>query len=145
MSEASRVSRRDFLAATLLAPALAQLKAPAGARLVGTVPFGVPGARTTPLNRLLGSGLDARLFSDLSPLADNALTTPTERFFVRTAAAPSLPAAAGWSVALGGQVADAMRLDLPSLRSMSQATGRVLIECAGNSDPMNYGLMSVAD
>jgi DMSO/TMAO reductase YedYZ molybdopterin-dependent catalytic subunit len=145
MGEAARVSRRDFLAASLLAPALAQLQAPAGARLVGTVPFGVPGARTTPLNRLLGSGLDARLFSDLSPLTDGASTTPADRFFVRTAAAPALPAADGWSVTLGGQVADVVTLDIPSLRSMSQAAGRVLIECAGNSDPMNYGLMSVAD
>lgn len=145
MSEASRVGRRDFLAATLLAPAFARLQAPAGARLVGTVPFGVPGARTTPLSRLLGSGLDARLFSDLSPISNDALTTATERFFVRTAAALALPAADSWSVTLGGQVADTATLDLSSLRAMSQPAGRVLIECAGNSDPMNYGLMSVAD
>ena len=28
---------------------------------------------------------------------------------------------------------------------MSRPSGRVLMECAGNSDPANYGLMSVAD
>jgi DMSO/TMAO reductase YedYZ molybdopterin-dependent catalytic subunit len=145
MGEAARVSRRDFLAASLLAPALAQLQAPAGARLVGTIPFGASGGRATPLNRLLGSGLDARLFTDLSHLTDGALITPTGRFFVRTAAAPALPAADRWSVTLGGQVTDTVTLDLQSLQSMSQRAGRVLIECAGNSDPLNYGLMSVAD
>jgi len=145
MGEAARVSRRDFLAASLLAPALAHLQAPAGARLVGTVPFGVPGARTTPLNRLLGSGLDARLFSDLSPLSPDTLTTPADRFFVRTAAAPSLPQAASWSIGLSGQVAEPGAIHLSALENMSQPAGRVLIECAGNSDPMNYGLMSVAD
>ncbi|HEX7137993.1 MAG TPA: molybdopterin-dependent oxidoreductase [Vicinamibacterales bacterium] len=145
MSEAARVSRRDFLAASLLAPALARLQPPADSRLLGIIPFGDPGARATPLNRLLGSGLDARLFSDLSGLSDHALTTTAERFFVRTAAAPALPAADTWSVALGGQVAEAAAIDLRGLQAMGQPAGRVLIECAGNSDPMNYGLMSVAD
>jgi DMSO/TMAO reductase YedYZ molybdopterin-dependent catalytic subunit len=145
MSEAARVSRRDFLAASLLAPALARLQPPAGARLAGTIPFGDPTSRRTPLNQLLGRGLDARLFSDLSRVSGEALTTPTDRFFIRTAAAPTLPPTEGWSVTIGGQVAANARLDLPGLLEMSRPAGRLLIECAGNSDPANYGLMSVAD
>jgi len=145
MSEAARVSRRDFLVASLLTPALARLQPPANARLLGTVPFGVPGARATPRNQLLGSGLDARLFTDLASLSSDALTTPSESFFVRTAAAASLPAAASWSVVLGGQVAQPASIDLATLQKLVQPAGRVLIECAGNADPTNYGLMSVAD
>ena len=129
----------------LLAPAVLQLQPPSGARLLGTVPFGVPGARTTPRNQLLGSGLDARLFTDLSSVSSDALTTPSETFFVRTAAAASLPAAASWSVVLGGQVAQPASLDLAALEKLVHPAGRVLIECAGNADPTNYGLMSVAD
>jgi len=145
MSEAARVSRRDFLAASLLAPAIARLQPPANARLAGTVPFGVPGARATPRNQLLGNGLDARLFTDLSSLSSDSLTTPSESFFVRTAASASLPAAPSWSVVLGGQVAQPASIDLATLQKLVQPAGRVLIECAGNADPTNYGLMSVAD
>ena len=145
MSESARVSRRDFLAASLLVPALARLQPPANSRLLGTVPFGVPGSRTTPLNQLLGRGLDARLFSDLSHLSNDALATPTERFFVRTAAAASLRSSDSWTVTLGGLVTSSVTIDLSGLQKMSRPSGRVLIECAGNSDPANYGLMSVAD
>jgi DMSO/TMAO reductase YedYZ molybdopterin-dependent catalytic subunit len=145
MSEAGRISRRDFLTASLLAPALARLQPPARATLLGVVPFGAPASRTTPLNQLLGSGLDARLFSDLSPLSADSLTTPVNRFFVRTAAAASLPSADAWSVSMGGRVAQGATFDLAALQKMSRDVGRVLIECAGNSDPANYGLMSVAD
>src|SRR5262245_3463130 len=97
------ISRREFLASAAFLPALAQLPSPAR-RLVGVVPFGVPGAPTTPLDRLLGAGLDARLFSDLSSISSERIVTPTERFFVRTATPSDLPAAAGWKVALGGQI-----------------------------------------
>jgi len=137
-------SRREFLvsaaAAALLPRQILGLKpAPAG-RLVGSVPFGTPGARVAPLQQLLGSGLDARLFSDLSSLARDRLVTPTEHFFIRTAAAPSLPAAPGWTVALGDRV-----LALDELERLSGPAGRYLLECSGNADPANYGLISVAD
>jgi DMSO/TMAO reductase YedYZ molybdopterin-dependent catalytic subunit len=139
------VSRRDFLRATLLTPALAALQPPANARLIGTIPFGVPGARTTPRNQLLGSGLDARLFTDLSSVSNDELTTPSEAFFVRTAAAASLPSATSWSIGLSGLVTEPGSIHLSALQKLAQPAGRVLIECAGNADPTNYGLMSVAD
>ena len=36
-------------------------------------------------------------------------------------------------------------LDLASLEKLATRSGRYLIECAGNADPVNYGLISVAD
>lgn len=139
------LSRRDFLTATLLTPVLARLQPPAAARMLATLPFGDPTARATPLGRLLGAGLDARLFSDLSSIAPDRLVTPVDQFFVRTAAAGSLPSAAAWTVTLGGLVAEPVAIDVPALDKLRQPTGRILVECAGNSDPANYGLMSVAD
>jgi DMSO/TMAO reductase YedYZ molybdopterin-dependent catalytic subunit len=124
-------------------PALARLQPPPGARRLGVVPFGDPSGRATPLNRLLGAGLDARLFADLSSVSPDRLVTPTEHFFVRTAS-PTLPANA-WTLTVGGVVQQPQTIDLPALEELRQNCGRVLIECAGNSDPANYGLMSVAD
>src|SRR5436309_6352183 len=56
------------------------------ARLVGTLELGAAdGAPLPPFGTLLGEGLDARLFTDLSALAPDRLIVPNERFFVRTA------------------------------------------------------------
>ena len=139
-----RLNRRDFIASVAFLPALAQLPRPSG-RLVGTVPFGRPGAPTTPLNQLLGAGLDARLFTDLSAVSAEQIVTPTDRFFVRTATPPTLPDAANWIVEFGGAIEPAPALDIRALSGLGQASGRYLIECAGNADPNNYGLISVAD
>jgi hypothetical protein len=61
------VSRRDFLSAALLLPAFARQTS--DARFIATMPLGNPGgAPPPPFGRLLGAGLDARLFTDLSQL-----------------------------------------------------------------------------
>src|SRR6266850_7592783 len=112
-------SRRQFLSAALLAPAaFAQTS---DERFLSTVPLGntrgTPGA---PLERLLGRGLSARLFTELSTLpASSSLASglppspssvvsgfsrtviPNEKFFIRTAAPESLPAhtnASNWTI-----------------------------------------------
>src|SRR3954447_2592893 len=108
------ISRRDFLAGVAFLPALGQFPSPSG-RLVATIPFGIPGAPTTPLNRLLGAGLDARLFTDLSQMSADAGVTPTDRFFVRTATPPALPDPAAWKIDFGGLVEPIDPLDVASL------------------------------
>jgi DMSO/TMAO reductase YedYZ molybdopterin-dependent catalytic subunit len=140
----SRLNRRDFLASVGFLPALAQLPRPSGS-FAGPIPFGLPGAATTPLNRLLGAGLDARLFTDLSTLDAGTLVTPRDHFFIRTQAPSTLPDANGWTIALGGTVDNPESIDVPALERIGRVSGRYLIECAGNADPDNYGLMSVAD
>ena len=76
--------------------------APAG-EFVRTLPLYGPGARDIPLGQVVGgSGLDARLFTDLSALDETSLITPAAAMFVRTAAPRALPAAtSGWTIALG--------------------------------------------
>jgi DMSO/TMAO reductase YedYZ molybdopterin-dependent catalytic subunit len=160
------LTRRQFLSAALLAPAFAH-QAPQGARFIGTVPLGNPGGLPTPpFGRLLGSGLDARLFTDLTRLDGSAgnpqspvrtppsaiggsssasLVTPNDRFFVRTACPSPLPPADAWSIGIGGMVDEPREVRLSDLEPHIAPGGRYLIECSGNADQSNYGLMSTAD
>jgi DMSO/TMAO reductase YedYZ molybdopterin-dependent catalytic subunit len=159
------ISRRDFLSATLIGPAAFAFQR--DARLIGTVPLGNPGgAPAPPFGRLLGSGLDARLFTDLSLLGESAghppsflgdpqsamripqsepLVTPNDRFFVRTAVPSTLTPTAPWTIRVGGLVHAPVDFALPALEPLAGPGGRYLIECSGNVDQTNYGLMSAAD
>jgi DMSO/TMAO reductase YedYZ molybdopterin-dependent catalytic subunit len=85
------------------------------------------------------------LFTDLAAISTEQLVTPTERFFVRTATPPSLPDPAAWKVECGGLVDRPGSLESAAFEKLPTRSGRYLIECAGNADPDNYGLISVAD
>jgi DMSO/TMAO reductase YedYZ molybdopterin-dependent catalytic subunit len=132
-----------------MAPAAAFARQNPAARLIGTMPLGNPsGLPATPLNRLLGSGLSARLFTDLSTLSPGAAdvnATPVDRFFVRTACPASLPEPAAWTIEIAGLVESPSRVSVASLQSFASASGRYLLECSGNTDPANYGLLSTAE
>jgi len=143
-------SRRLFLSALAgLIPLrrIAAAQAPlAGARLLGTVELAGPTAsRRPPLDTLLGDGLDARLFTDLSALSPASLITPNDRFFVRTAAPSSVRRAEAWKIRLGGSVRNAHAISLETLRQLAHPAGTHLVECAGNSNPWNFGMLSAAD
>lgn len=114
---------------------------PPGARLVRVLPVGRLDGRPAPVPGVTyGEGLDARRFADLSSLHAPSPSTPTEGFFIRTTAPRALDAAA--AVELVGRRRDAMSPG--TLRAMSRDMGTHLMECAGNTDPANFGLMSVA-
>jgi DMSO/TMAO reductase YedYZ molybdopterin-dependent catalytic subunit len=148
-------SRRAFLGGALFATTIARhLGQPTPeTRYAGQVPLGTPGAPSPPFGRLLGDGLDARLFTDLAQLGDpqsavripHSPLTPTDKFFVRTATPSNLPPIASWSVHVGGLVRAPQTLSLRDLEPQSAAPIRVLVECSGNADPLNYGLLSAAD
>jgi DMSO/TMAO reductase YedYZ molybdopterin-dependent catalytic subunit len=103
--------------------------------LIGTVPLHGDSARSTPFGQILGgAGLDARRFTDLAKLQPDRLTTPIREFFLRTAAPRGLSAdRAKWPLAL------------ETLDRQARPMGAHLIECSGNTDPDNFGLMSVAE
>src|SRR5215471_14187142 len=144
MSGAS-LTRRDFLSSALLLPALTPQSS--NARFLATVPLGNPGgAPAPPFGRLLGDGLDARLFTDLSTLGQEpSMLTPTDKFFVRTAVPSNIPPTDAWTLRIGGRVASPLDLRLRELEPHVSPSRRVLIECSGNADQTNYGLMSAAD
>lgn len=117
--------------------------------LVRTLPLYGPGAVETPLGQMLGgSGLDARLFTDLSALAPGRLVTPARDMFVRTAVPPGLDHdPARWQIALrrDASQAPARSVTAAALAGTSRPQGAHLIECAGNSNPQNFGLMSAVE
>jgi DMSO/TMAO reductase YedYZ molybdopterin-dependent catalytic subunit len=141
----SLFTRRAFLRAALAAPtALLQ----SGARFIAIVPLGLSGGTPSPrFGRVLGGGLDARLFTDLSTLSADkpeTLLTLADQFFVRTAAPPGLRRD-GWTIRIDGRVASPLDLDLATLEPLTARGGRYLLECSGNVDQSNYGLLSSAD
>lgn len=117
----------------------------AGARLIKTMPLGRLDGRPKPtMHALLGTGLDARQFTDLTTLSAETLITPTERFYIRTAAPSGLPDASRWRIVLGGDERAERALTLGELLPQVQSMGVHLLECAGNNDPANFGLLSAA-
>ena len=116
--------------------------------LVGTVPFLGERATGTPLGTLVGgAGLEARLFTDLSQLQPDTLVTPAAQVFVRTAGPAKVPTGTlqGWHVTLRGPNRALSYIPIANLLKAAKPMGTHLIECAGNSDPQNFGLMSVAE
>jgi DMSO/TMAO reductase YedYZ molybdopterin-dependent catalytic subunit len=114
--------------------------------LIGLVPLHGDRARATPFGEMLGgAGLDARLFTDLSKLQPDRLVTPTSEMFVRTAAPASLAArSSAWAIATSG-FRKTESLSMDTLRRDAEPMGAHLIECSGNVDPDNFGLMSVTE
>jgi DMSO/TMAO reductase YedYZ molybdopterin-dependent catalytic subunit len=103
------------------------------------------GRPAPPLGTLLGAGLDARQFVDISGLTADALITPSDRFFVRTAASAATRRDGGpWMLAIGGRVRRAISLPLHALSAEVRPLGAHLMECSGNADPANFGLISTA-
>ncbi len=93
-----------------------------------------------------GQGLDARMVTDLSLLEPDDLITPTERVFIRTEIPPAARAHRGpWLIDTTGRGADGRALTLDDLRPHATAMGSHLIECSGNANASNFGLMSVAE
>jgi DMSO/TMAO reductase YedYZ molybdopterin-dependent catalytic subunit len=129
----------------LLAQAPCQAGLPAG-ELLETLPVTAERPRTTVYGELRGApGLDRRRFTDISGLTPDNLITPSDRIFLRTDAPPGIAdRAPRWQVALGaGDRADQLGID--ALRGLARPMGAHLIECAGNTDPNNFGLLSVAE
>jgi DMSO/TMAO reductase YedYZ molybdopterin-dependent catalytic subunit len=122
-----------------------QLPDPAGGQLMGLARLGrFDGRPQPPLGRLLGDGLDARQFNDLSLLTPDRLITPTSEFFVRTTQPPNLPSRDTWHISLGGHVRREQDLPLSALDPLTREMGTHVMECSGNNDPANFGLLSAA-
>jgi DMSO/TMAO reductase YedYZ molybdopterin-dependent catalytic subunit len=116
-----------------------------GGRLVRTMPLGrFDGRPAPPLNTLLGTSLDARQFADLSRVDRDHPLTPSDQFYIRTAHPPALPPADKWRIQVGGLVPQERSIDLASLQTESRAMGAHVMECSGNVDPANFGLLSAA-
>ncbi len=143
-ASALALSAGDGWVARLLAQA-AGCGDDARGELIRTLPLYGVGADEVPYGQVLGRGLDARQYTDLSRLSPATLVTPTDDVFLRTTAPPDLPASDAWTVALLGPDGEPLATR-PVSQLAAQATGQGthVIECAGNSNPWNFGLMSAA-
>jgi DMSO/TMAO reductase YedYZ molybdopterin-dependent catalytic subunit len=118
---------------------------PLGA-LLGTIPLFRAGAPEQPFGvKLGGPGLDARLVTDLSQLEPNRLVTPNALAFLRTERPPAAARMTRWTIRVSGTSGDASSLALSDLTRRARPMGAHLLECSGNNNPANFGLMSVSE
>jgi DMSO/TMAO reductase YedYZ molybdopterin-dependent catalytic subunit len=103
------------------------------------------GESRPPLDTLLGSELDGRLFSDLSKLTPENPISSTETFYVRTCASRLLEGGKGWQIRLGGLVNNPATLTMADLQKNVRPAGLHLMECSGNAGATRFGMLSVAD
>lgn len=111
---------------------------------IGTVGLDGLEAPPVPLHKTVGSGLDARLFTDLSTLTPDTLITPNERFFIRTTRPRAARDTARWKIEVGGLVDRPFALSIDEVAATAKAVGTHLIECAGNARGGRFGLISAA-
>ena len=114
-----------------------------GGKQLGVVEF--TGEGRAPLEQVVGSGLDARMYCDLSVLTPEQRVTPIEKFYVRTSASELLEKERPWSIQVGGLVKEPVKLALNDLKIGTKAMGLHLMECSGNARATRFGLLSVAD
>lgn len=140
-------TRRQLLRTSAISAAFLLLRATAIAapdlqvRALGLVTF--DDETIAPTDTLIGTGLDGRLFTDLSHLSPDRLVTPSPNFFVRTAASHLLPPPTNWKVRVEGR--QTTGLSIQSIRAASRPMGTHLMECAGNVRLTRFGLISVAE
>ena len=114
-----------------------------GGKYLGLIDF--VGESRAPLDTLVGTELDGRLFSDLGTLNPENPVPPTDRFYIRTRASELLPEDKSWQIRIGGLVEAESKVPLNDLRKMAKPQGLHLMECAGNTRATHFGLLSVAD
>ena len=116
----------------------------AAGTLIGTLPLSRADGVIQPYGvKFGGPGLDARQITDLSRLDPDRLITPNRAVFVRTERPPKRPRRSRSAHCDSGSTArEGSRRSRNSPAVTSD--GHSLLECAGNNNPANFGLMSVA-
>ena len=114
-----------------------------GGKQLGTLEF--KGESQAPLDTMIGASLDARQFSDLSRLSPEQLVTPTEKFYVRTAASELLDPSTPWMINVSGLVQEPVHLTLDELHKSAKPMGMHLMECSGNTRATRFSLLSAAE
>lgn len=103
------------------------------------------GETRAPLDTVIGAGLDARLYADLSSLSPDQLVTPIEKFYIRTSASELLDTGKPWTIKVAGLVQEPVNLTSDELQKNAMTMGMHLMECSGNARATRFALLSVAD
>ena len=112
-------------------------------KMLGVVEFS--DEARAPMGEAFGAELDGRLYTDLSEMTAQDSTTPTEHFYIRTRASNLLESQKPWSVLVNGQGEKPVDLSTEELRRMAGPRGLHLMECAGNTRSVHFGMISVAN
>jgi len=115
----------------------------AGGQQLGVAPF--VGESERPLEQAFDSGLDGRLYTDLSKLGPTNLVTPSEAFYIRTRYPDLLVRESPWRISLLGVPGSSVDLFLDDLLPMAVDQGPQLMECSGNTRSASFGLLSSAE
>jgi DMSO/TMAO reductase YedYZ molybdopterin-dependent catalytic subunit len=114
-----------------------------GGKKIGDIDF--IGEFPFEMNTVIGTELDGRLYTDLSPLTPEHPITPTKDFYIRTCASKLLEdSTRAWTVRLAGLARERANLSLSGLTAMEKPMGVHLMECVGNQRACHFGLVSAA-
>jgi DMSO/TMAO reductase YedYZ molybdopterin-dependent catalytic subunit len=116
--------------------------APGDGSLLAVVPFSDEGR--PPMGELIGTGLDGRLFTDLSTLTPENPVTPADKFFIRTRASKLLETSNAWTIHVAGRIAKPIAIPAEVLAKKARPMGIHLMECSGNARSAHFGMISVA-
>ena len=114
-----------------------------GGRYLGVNEF--VGEGLVPMETPAGTGLDGRLYTDLSAIAPDNPITPNEKFYLRTRASELLEDGRPWMIKVTGLLKRPMEISMRDLQQMSRPAGLHLMECSGNVRYAHFGMLSVAD
>ncbi len=103
------------------------------------------GESTQPLEQAFNSGLDGRLYTDLSKLEPTNLVTPSEAFYIRTRYPDLRVPENPWRISILGLTGSPIDLSLDELLPMAVDQGQQLMECSGNTRSASFGLLSSAE
>ena len=103
------------------------------------------GESERPLEQAFNSGLDGRLYTDLSKLGPTNLVTPSEAFYIRTRYPDLLVPENPWRISIHGLPGSPVDLFLDDLLPMAVDQGAQLMECSGNTRSASFGLLSSAE
>ncbi len=156
---AKQLSRRELLRGSLLASgalltgferidfeALGQRRTAdrfRGGKMIGTIDF--TEEVRVPMGKAFGDELDGRMYTDLSKVTQENAVTPADEFYIRTRASKLLAGQKTWSVQVAGLVEKPYALGMADFAKIAKPMGVHLMECAGNTRQIHFGMMSVAD
>jgi DMSO/TMAO reductase YedYZ molybdopterin-dependent catalytic subunit len=103
------------------------------------------GEGLVPMETPMGTGLDGRLYTDLSAMALDKPITPNEKFYLRTRASELLEDGKPWVIKVTGLLKRPMEISVRDLQKMSRPAGLHLMECSGNVRYAHFGMLSVAN
>src|SRR5579862_573300 len=114
-----------------------------GGHHLGLIEF--VGEGVVPMEAPMGTGLDGRLYTDLSAIAIDNPVIPNDKFYLRTRASELLVEGKPWAIKVTGLLQRPMQVSMSDLQKMSKPAGLHLMECSGNVRYAHFGMLSVAD